>query len=1034
MNQNFQFQITWSQNWEIWIKIQNTETENFLHKFSSLSFDVEQFDWIEKDFVKFLIQKLHYSQEERKFFLRKWNERKFLYFLRNTDFFVFEWNKEKIFFSDEQEKFFFSQKISQTDKKFFISIKKWFFIFCDDDEIYYFNDWEIFKTKWIEQYLQFWIWNFLRDLLKMWVLKIGISSLWDVEKFLIPHLEDFSWNEIVKPEKPKIFYKNDYGLSISVERIKDGFYSDDVRFYFHYEKNSRKYNFLEWVFLNRKNQELRELDWLNTFKLFWSFWNIYPDKNVFLEKFSERTELKWEISDLENSRRDVPLERLKSNENTKFIPFLSESEENIEYYLRNFSLDEKIVNLLKEFSEEFYFEERRFYIEFEFNSLVFRKFTKKLLEFVEEINSEKNIAKLNFWKDIPTLKFSSKKITIDFWIEKMDWNVLEMNLKYFVWKDEISKNLLTRFIWDNEYILFWEASDLEDWKSSGNSEYLKCSNRKKIWEFLEFLEKFDQIWESRFHSKAWQVSEIENFLSQNKSLLKISRWKKYEEFFWEVQSLKPVWEIKIAKNLEKILRDYQKRWVYWLHFLRKYYFWGILADDMWLWKTLQTIAFMDSVKKRKKPFLVVCPKTLIFNWENEINKFSPNLKFLSIHWWISERKKIFDEKILNNSEKNKTKNKKFSEKNFDYDVIITSYSTLKQDIKKYQESEISFDTVFIDEAQHIKNHKTKTSSAIKMIDSDYKIALSWTPLENWVHEIWSIFDFAMWWFLWNYPEFRKDFENPIKKDSSKEHLNYLAGKIKPFLLRREKTEILKELPEKIEQNSFFKLSDFQEKMYKDVLASLKKNVFDKVEKDWFEKSRIEILAALTKLRQICNHPWQIDEKYLEEESWKVEIFIELLRDAIEWNHKILVFSSFVKTLNILKTKLEKEWIDFSMITGQTKNRWTEVENFEKNPDKKVFLISLKAWWTWLNLTAADTVVLFDPWWNPMVEMQAMDRAHRMWQKNVVNVYSLIWKWTIEEKMLKIKAKKKSLFNWIVSKNDEFIQNLSWEDLKGLFEY
>ena len=292
----------------------------------------------------------------------------------------------------------------------------------------------------------------------------------------------------------------------------------------------------------------------------------------------------------------------------------------------------------------------------------------------------------------------------------------------------------------------------------------------------------------------------------------------------------------------------------------------------------------------------------------------------------------------------------------------------------------------------------------------------------------------MWGFLWNYSDFKKAFENPIKKDNSKEHLNYLASKIKPFLLRREKTEILKELPAKIEQNSFFKLSDFQEKMYKEVLENLKKNVFEKVEKNWFNKSRIEILAALTKLRQICNHPWQIDEKFLEEESWKVEMFLELLKDSIEWNHKILVFSSFVKTLNILEKKLIEEKIWYSKITGQTKNRWAEVENFENNPNKKVFLISLKAWWTWLNLTAADTVILFDPWWNPMVEMQAMDRAHRMWQKNTVNVYSLIWKWTIEEKMLKIKAKKKSLFKWIVSKNDEFIQNLSWEDLKGLFEY
>ena len=1024
MNNTFQFQITWSQNWQIWITIQNTNTENFLHKFSSLNFDVEKFFWIEKDFVKFLIQKLYYSQEDRKFFLRKWNERKFLYFLRNTDFFVFEWNWEKIFFEEEKnsengekifEKFSFTQKISQTENKFFISIKKWFFIFCDDDEIFYFRDWIIFKTKWIEQYLQFWIWNFLRDLLKMWVLKIAISSLWDVEKFLIPHLEDFSWNEIVKPEKPKIFYENDYDLVVSVQRIKDDFYSDDVRFYFHYEKNSRKYNFLEWLFLNKKNLELRELEWL---KSFWNFWNIFSDKNGFFEKFSEKTELKWEIFDPE-----------KNNFTEKFIPFLSKDDEKIFYFQRNFFLDKKISDLLKKFSEEFYFEERRFYVEFEFNSLVFRKFSKKLLELVEELNSEKNdklkhaVATLKFWKDISTLKFASKKITIDFWIEKMEWNVLEMNLKYFIWKEEISKNLLTRFVWDNEYILFWE------WE---NSEYLKCSNRKKISEFLEFLEKFEKIWESNFHSKAWQVSEIENFLSQNKKFLKISRWKKYEEFFWEVQNLKPVWEIKIAKNLEKILRDYQKRWVYWLHFLRKYYFWGILADDMWLWKTLQTIAFMDSVKNRKKPFLVVCPKTLIFNWENEIKKFSPNLKFLSIYWSVKERENIFENKIL--FKKFWKKIEKFEPEKFKYDVIITSYSTLKQDIKKYFESEISFDTVFIDEAQHIKNHKTKTSSAIKSIDSDHKIALTWTPLENWVNEIWSIFDYAMWWFLWNYPDFRKDFENPIKKDNSKEHLNYLAGKIKPFLLRREKTEILKELPEKIEQNTFFKLSDFQEKMYKDVLADLKKNVFEKVEKDWFNKSRIEILAALTKLRQICNHPWQIDEKFLAEESWKVDVFIELLKDAIEWNHKILVFSSFVKTLNILKDKLEKEWIDFSMITGQTKDRWVEVENFEKNPDKKVFLISLKAWWTWLNLTAADTVVLFDPWWNPMVEMQAMDRAHRMWQKNVVNVYSLIWKWTIEEKMLKIKAKKKSLFNWIVSKNDEFIQNLSWEDLKGLFEY
>lgn len=558
------------------------------------------------------------------------------------------------------------------------------------------------------------------------------------------------------------------------------------------------------------------------------------------------------------------------------------------------------------------------------------------------------------------------------------------------------------------------AEDKKGFLKTGDGRILKITNFEELEKFIMMLESFYARGNGGFEGKLYHATELEYIFTSSK-YYNAKMAKSFTSFIKEAQSGKPVEKVKIPSKFNKILRDYQKEGINWFYFLRKYHFAGILADDMGLGKTLQSLVLLEKEKIEGKPSAVICPKTLLYNWKSEAEKFTPDIRALVIDGNPAERLlKIKDVKK--------------------YDLIITGYATMKKDSEIYKKNKIKFNYCILDEAQFIKNHATKNAQIVKKVDADYRLALTGTPLENSVSEIWSIFDFLMPGFLGSNRAFVKKFEKPIMKENNAAALNNLRKKIECFMLRRTKKEVLKELPPKIEQISNCHLEPAQNILYQEILASVKKEIFETVKDKGFNKSRIHILAGLTKLRQVCNHPALLlkEKKYGKYESAKLNMFLELLDEIIGNNRKVLVFSQFTTMLDILAEELKKNKIKYNYLSGKTRARQEVVKDFNENENKKVFLISLKAGGTGLNLTSADNVIIFDPWWNPSVENQAIDRTHRIGQKNSVNVYRLITAGTIEEKIMKLKEKKKFLFDSLVGESKDLFNKLTWDDIKELF--
>ena len=550
---------------------------------------------------------------------------------------------------------------------------------------------------------------------------------------------------------------------------------------------------------------------------------------------------------------------------------------------------------------------------------------------------------------------------------------------------------------------------------TGDGRLLKVANREELEKFIHMLESFHKKEGQRFEGKAYHAPELGNVIAEsNYYNTRVSEG--FRSFMHEAQEGKPVENVKIPEKMGAVLRQYQKEGINWFYFLRKYRFGGILADDMGLGKTLQALLLIDMNREAGKPTIVVCPKTLLFNWQDEATKFFPKLKTLVVDGAPRER----EGKIKHAAE---------------YDLVVTSFSALKKDADIYAAVALKFNYCIVDEAQYIKNQGTLSAKAVKKIDADYRIAMTGTPLENSISEIWSIFDFVMPGFLGNYSSFKARFENPIMKQSDAEALADLRGKISCFMLRRSKSAVLKELPPKVEQIAHCQLGDHQNILYQEILANTKKEIFDTVKEKGFAKSQIHILAALMKLRQVCNHPALLlkDVNYRKYESAKLDLFMELVDEVMASNRKVLVFSQFTSMLDILAKEMKAKKIEFNYLSGKTHNRKELVDDFNINPDKKVFLISLKAGGTGLNLVSADNVIIFDPWWNPSVENQAIDRAHRIGQKNSVNVYKLVTKGTIEEKILKLQEKKKFLFDNLVDESNDLFKKLTWDEVRELFD-
>lgn len=503
---------------------------------------------------------------------------------------------------------------------------------------------------------------------------------------------------------------------------------------------------------------------------------------------------------------------------------------------------------------------------------------------------------------------------------------------------------------------------------------------------------------------------IDQVLQKDAGGLEVQRNTDYRALIRDMKSVKDS-DYEVPKSLCASLRGYQKTGYRWLRTLAHYGFGGILADDMGLGKTIQTIAYLLARKEAgiKKPSLIICPASLVYNWQKEFERFAPSLRVRMMVGNASIRKQ------------------KFTLEDWD-DVWITSYDTVKRDILLYQEG--SFDTEIIDEAQNIKNHNTQVAKAVKLIPSDIRFALTGTPIENRLSELWSIFDYLMPGILESYEKFRKKYETPIILDQDQNAMEQLRKLVSPFILRRVKKDVLKELPDKVEQIVYAQMDSEQKKLYTGhafkLLTSLEQQSQDQI-----RQGKLEILAELTKLRQICCAPSLLYEDY-QACACKVDMCEELVKEAVEGNHKVLIFSQFTSIFPILEERLEKFGISYYELTGRTpkQKRMQMVERFN-NSDVSVFLISLKAGGTGLNLTSASIVIHFDPWWNLAAQNQATDRAHRIGQENQVVVFKLIVKDTIEEKIIELQKKKQELADEILGGEGISAASLTREDLLAI---
>ena len=493
--------------------------------------------------------------------------------------------------------------------------------------------------------------------------------------------------------------------------------------------------------------------------------------------------------------------------------------------------------------------------------------------------------------------------------------------------------------------------------------------------------------------------------------LKMSR--RFSKFWKEISTFSNMENTPLPKSTVATLREYQTKGYSWLWFLYKYGLNGILADDMGLGKTLQTLTLWQKAKEKdgKEPTLVICPTSVVFNWENEIEKFAPNLKFLTLSG--VDRKNNF---------KNIPK----------FDVVITSYALIRRDIDQLKKYDFRY--IILDESQNIKNSQSQTSKAVKILKAKHKLALSGTPIENRLEELWSVFDFLMPGFLFDAPEFNNRYVYPIVEKEDKQVERRLKSQIFPFILRRMKRDVAKDLPDKIEAVAYCELTPEQKDLYLQVLDSTKEELFKSIETVGLEKSRMSIFSALLRLRQICCHPRLYDKEGMLgiNESGKFEHLQSMLEEIISEGHRILLFSQFVGMLDIIKVWLENKGIKHEYLSGSTKDRQAVVERFNTDPTIPIFLVSLKAGGTGLNLTGADYVIHYDPWWNPAVEDQATDRAYRIGQTKKVFVYRLITKGTVEEKIQRLKSKKRSLVDSVISVDRNIAKTLTFQDIKDIF--
>lgn len=465
----------------------------------------------------------------------------------------------------------------------------------------------------------------------------------------------------------------------------------------------------------------------------------------------------------------------------------------------------------------------------------------------------------------------------------------------------------------------------------------------------------------------------------------------------------------MPQKFKGTLRPYQKAGYDWLQFLNEYNLGGCLADDMGLGKTVQTLALLQSQKEggAEAASLLVMPTSLVYNWQKEANKFTPSLR------------------VFNYTGVNRTKDiGQFT----GYDLVITSYGIIRRDLDLL--TKYKFHYIILDESQAIKNPTSNISKAVRELNSKYRLILTGTPIENSTMDLWSQMSFINPGLLGHQSFFRKQFQIPIEKQNSEDKSNKLYSLIKPFIMRRHKSQVAKDLPKKVENIHYSTMTTLQAEMYEQTKNMYRNEILSHIDTHGMGKSQMILLQGLTKLRLIANHPKMADPDYVGD-SGKLDDMMHMLSNTLSEGHKILVFSQFVKHLTIVKELIEARGLDYCYLDGATRKRQAQVERFQEDDSVKIFLISIKAGGLGLNLTEADYVFLLDPWWNPAVEAQAIDRAHRIGQKKKVFTYKFITKNTVEEKILELQNRKLKLAKDLISTDNSFVKNLSKEDIGDL---
>ena len=481
----------------------------------------------------------------------------------------------------------------------------------------------------------------------------------------------------------------------------------------------------------------------------------------------------------------------------------------------------------------------------------------------------------------------------------------------------------------------------------------------------------------------------------------------------KLSEFEDVGDITMPHSFKGSLRPYQKAGFNWFHFLQNYHFGGCLADDMGLGKTIQTLALLQKHKEDtevaggKSTSLIIMPTSLIYNWMNEAKKFAPKLRIM-VHTGTFRYKS--PETFAN------------------YDVVITTYGITRIDIELFKT--YFFDYIILDESQNIKNPSSKSYQSVKQLKSRFKLILSGTPVENSVNDLWTQMSFINPGLLGSQQFFQNEFVTPIEKKKDEEKARKLQALIKPFILRRTKEQVATELPPKTENLFYCKMSDEQASVYEKVKSEYRNELLKSLEDGTFAQTQIQVLQGLIKLRQIANHPSMIDEQY-EGDSGKFEDVVHTLSNVLDGGHKVLVFSQFVKQLAIYRNHFEREGIPYVYLDGSTQNRGDVVQRFQEDEKTRVFLISIKAGGVGLNLTEADYVFILDPWWNPAVEQQAIDRTHRIGQTKNVFIYKFITKDSVEEKILALQNRKLKVARSLITTEESFIKSLSPEDIREI---